>query len=122
MAGLFDFTGLGAIAELGKDILAMFPSAEQRAQAASKLQDFAAAVASQQSQINAVEAASGNWFVSGWRPACGWLCMFALAYNTVIAPMFHLGLGDTGTLISILTGMLGLGVMRSAEKITAGRK
>lgn len=117
-----DWLGLGPIAELGKEILAMFPNAEQRAKAANKLQDFASAVASKQSDINIEEAKSGNWFVAGWRPACGWLCVCALAYNTMIAPMFHLGLGDTGTLISILTGMLGLGVLRTAEKISAGRK
>lgn len=117
-----DFLGIGPIAALAKSLLEMFPNAEQRAAAANKLQDFAAAVASKQSDINAIEAANGNWFVSGWRPACGWLCMGALAYNSVIAPMFHLGLGDTGTLISILTGMLGLGTLRTAEKISAGRK
>lgn len=117
-----DFLGIGPIADLAKEILSMFPNADQRAAAANRLQDFAAAVASKQSDINAVEAANGNWFVSGWRPACGWLCMLALAYNTVVAPMFHLGTGDTGTLVSILTGMLGLGVMRSAEKISASRK
>lgn len=117
-----DFLGIGPIAELAKEILAMFPNAEQRAAAANKLQDFAAAVASKQSDINIAEAQSGNWFVAGWRPACGWLCVGALGYNTVIAPLFHLGLGDTGTLISILTGMLGLGALRTAEKITAIRK
>ena len=117
-----DFLGIGPIAALATKILDMFPNAQQRSDALNKLQDFAAAVASQQSQINAVEAASGNWFVSSWRPACGWLCVFALGYNTVIAPIFHLGVGDTGTLISILVGMLGLGTLRTAEKITAGRK
>jgi hypothetical protein len=117
-----DFLGIGPIAELGKEILSMFPNAEQRAAAANKLQDFAAAVASKQSDINIAEAASGNWFASSWRPACGWLCTFALAYNAVVAPMFHLGIGDTSTLVSILTGMLGLGTLRTAEKISASRK
>lgn len=117
-----DFLGIGPIAALASKILDMFPNAAERSAALNRLQDFAAAVASKQSDINAVEAANGNWFVASWRPATGWLCMLALAYNTVIAPMFHLGLGDTGTLVSILTGMLGLGVMRSAEKISANRK
>lgn len=117
-----DFLGIGPIAALASKILDMFPNAQQRGEALNKLQDFAAAVASKQSDINIAEAASGNWFASSWRPACGWLCTFALAYNTIIAPLFHLGLGDTGTLISILTGMLGLGTLRTAEKISAGRK
>ena len=117
-----DFLGIGPIADLAKSILEMFPNAEQRAAAANKLQDFAAAVASKQSDINIAEAASGNWFASSWRPACGWLCTGALGYNAVIAPMFLLGLGDTSTLVSILTGMLGLGTLRSVEKISAARK
>ena len=117
-----DILGLGPIADLAKSILDMFPNAEQRAAVANKLQDFAAAVASKQSDINIAEAASGNWFASSWRPACGWLCTVALGYNAIVAPMFHLGLGDTGTLVSILTGMLGLGTLRTAEKISATRK
>ena len=112
-----DFLGIGPIAELAKKILDMFPNAEQRAQAASKLQDFALAVVSQQNEINKVEAASTSLFVAGWRPACGWLCVGALAYNTVIAPMFHLGVGQTETLIGILTGILGLGGLRTFEKV-----
>lgn len=114
-----DFLGIGPIAALASKILDMFPNAAQRSEALNKLQDFAAAVASKQSDINIAEAANGNWFVAGWRPACGWLCVGALGYNTVVAPMFHLGVGSTETLISILTGMLGLGIMRSAEKIAA---
>lgn len=117
-----DFLGVGPLADLAGKILDMFPNAAQRSEALNKLQDFAAAVASKQSDINIAEAQNGNWFVSAWRPACGWLCTGALGYNTIVAPMFHLGLGDTGTLIAILTGMLGLGTLRSAEKISAARK
>lgn len=112
-----DFLGIGPIADLAKQILQMFPNAEQRERAASKLQDFAAQVAAAQSETNKAEAASGNWFVAGWRPACGWLCVGALAYQTVIAPAFHLGSGNTETLISILVGMLGLGGLRTIEKV-----
>lgn len=117
-----DFLGIGPIAALASKILDMFPNAQQRGEALNKLQDFAAAVASKQSDINIAEAANGNWFVAGWRPACGWVCVGGLVYNTVAAPAFHLGVGDTGTLIAILTGMLGLGVMRSAEKISASKR
>lgn len=120
--GFLDVFGVGPIADLAGEILKMFPNAEQRATAANKLQDFAAAVASKQSDINIAEAASGNWFAASWRPACGWLCTGALAYNAVIAPAFHLGLGDTSTLVSILCGMLGLGTLRTAEKISAAKK
>lgn len=116
MAGFFDI-GLGPIAELGKSILDMFPNAEQRAQAASKLQDFASQVAAAQSATNTEEAKSENIFVSGWRPACGWICVVGLAYSSVVQPVFGLPVVDVNTLISVLSGMLGLGAMRTFEKM-----
>lgn len=114
---LFDITGIGSIADLAREILAMFPNAEQRAKAATALQDLVAKVAEQQSEINKAEASNPNWFVSGWRPACGWLCVGALAYSSVIAPIMHQPPGDTGTLVTLLFGMLGLGSMRTVEKL-----
>lgn len=112
-----DVLGLGPIAELAGKILAMFPNAEQRAKAATALQDLVAKVAEQQSKINEAEAQNPNWFVSGWRPACGWLCVGALAYASVIAPVLHLPPGNTETLVTLLFGMLGLGSMRTIEKV-----
>jgi hypothetical protein len=41
-----------------------------------------------QNQVNAVEAASTNWFVSGWRPSIGWVCAFCLAL--FYAPQFSI--------------------------------
>ena len=114
---LFDITGLGSIAELAGKILSMFPDAEQRAKAATAIQDLVSKVAEQQSAINTAEAQTGNWFIAGWRPACGWLCVGALTYASIIAPILHLPPGDTNTLITLLFGMLGLGSMRTFEKV-----
>lgn len=125
--GLFDITGLGSIADLGKEILSMFPNAEQRAAAANKLQDFAAAVATQQSATNAAEATSGSMFVAGWRPFVGWACGIGFVYGVIAQPMLaglltvlHLPAPppvDVSALVAILTGMLGLGGLRTVEKI-----
>lgn len=113
---IIDFLGLGPVAELAGKILEMFPNAEQRQKAASALQDLVAKVAEQQSEINKAEAANPSVFVSGWRPACGWLCVGALAYASIAAPLFGLPPGNTETLITLLFGMLGLGSMRTFEK------
>ena len=113
---LFDI-GIGPIADLAGKILEMFPNAEQRAKAATALQDLVAKVAEEQSAINTAEASNPNWFVSGWRPACGWLCVGALAYSSIIAPALHLSAGSTESLITLLFGMLGLGSMRTIEKV-----
>ena len=82
-----------------------------------------------QIQTNLQEAASTNWFVAGWRPFIGWTCGFGLAYVAVIEPVarfvaevwFSYQGGfpviDTSLTMQILMGMLGLGAMRSLEKV-----
>lgn len=43
-----------------------------------------------QIEVNKVEAASPSMFVSGWRPAVGWVCVFALGAYYI--PRFALGM------------------------------
>ena len=81
-----------------------------------------------QTEVNKVEAGSGNLFIAGWRPACGWACVGGLVYQVMFRPIvgwimsniFHWSLPpelDINTLGTLLFGMLGLGAYRSAEKI-----
>jgi hypothetical protein len=116
--GLFDLTGIGGVTDVLKELIQLFPNAEQRERAASKLQDAESAIASAQSATNTAEAGSSSLFVAGWRPACGWICVAGLGYSAVIAPVAHFPAADANTLIGILTGMLGLGTLRTAEKIS----
>lgn len=112
-----DLFGLGPIADLAKQILEMFPNAEQRAAAASKLQDLAAQIAQQQSATNTAEAANASLFVAGWRPFIGWVCGLGFVYS-ILQPMLHLPPVDMNNIIAILGGMLGLGTMRTVEKVS----
>ncbi len=82
-----------------------------------------------QLEINKAEAENAHWFVSGWRPFLGWCCGFGLAYAAIIEPFarFLAKVGfnyvgefpvvDTTITMQVLFGMLGLGVMRTAEKV-----
>ena len=74
-----------------------------------------------QLKINAVEAAHKSIFVAGWRPAVGWICASALAYHFVISPILDIWVDipvmEVESLYPILMGMLGLGGMRSFEKM-----
>ena len=115
--GLFDITGLGGVTDVLKELIQLFPNAEQRARAASKLQDAESAIAAAQSATNTAEAASPSFFVAGWRPFIGWVCGLGFVY-TIVGAALHLPAVDTNPMIMILTGMLGLGTMRTAEKIT----
>ena len=82
-----------------------------------------------QLEVNKVEAASPDRFVSGWRPAVGWVCAGGFAYVTLLQPLLpwlanlagaaHDPLPNipTDVLLTLLLGMLGLGGLRTAEKI-----
>ena len=91
---------------------------------------LAAAVALVQGQlaINQAEATNPNVFVSGWRPFIGWVCGAACAWNwiglpiakvAVIAAGYKLDLAPASLteMMPVLMGMLGLGSLRTVEKI-----
>jgi len=73
-----------------------------------------------QMKINKVEAAHKSIFVAGARPAILWICGIGLGYNTIVHPILDIWLEmpvvDPTLLMPVLTGILGLGGMRSFEK------
>jgi len=73
-----------------------------------------------QLEVNKVEAAHKSLFVSGWRPAIGWICGLSLLYSTILSPIlgiwFIVPPVDSSLLTTVLMGMLGLGAMRTVEK------
>ena len=90
-------------------------------QIATMSERHAQELAKGQLEVNKVDAASASLFVAGWRPAVGWSCCFALVYSTILSPIlsiwFTVPSVDSSLLTTVLMGMLGLGAMRSAEKI-----
>mgnify|MGYP000946381504 FL=1 len=76
-----------------------------------------------QLEVNKAEASSGNVFAATWRPAIGWVCAVALAYEFLIRPLaIGFGFGqfpdlDMTDLNTLLYGMLGLGALRTVEKV-----
>ena len=76
-----------------------------------------------QTDVNKVEAASSSVIVAGWRPAIGWVCALAMAYQYLVRPFLVAfnpvlafpGLDDN--LWQLLAGMLGLGGLRTFEKL-----
>lgn len=80
-----------------------------------------------QLEVNKTEAAHKSLFVAGWRPAVGWTCCLGMASNFLVIPMANFALAitgsavvipllDTGEMMPVLMGMLGLGAMRTYEK------
>lgn len=86
-------------------------------------------LAAGQLEINKAEAASRHPWTAGWRPFIGWICGAALAYQFVLLQIIQWGMAiwapditpppalDLGPLMSLLFGMLGLGTLRTYEKM-----
>lgn len=75
-----------------------------------------------QIEVNRTEAQSGSVFVAGWRPFIGWGSGCAFIYSTILYPTIEYfgGQGpklDNELLLYTLGGMLGIGAMRTYEKI-----
>ena len=95
-----------------------------------ELAELTAAVelAKGQMDINKAEAASGSLWNGGWRPAVGWGLGAAMVFQFVIAPLGVWAAGLAGYTVPmppplddqvwiVLTGMLGLGGLRTFEKL-----
>ena len=122
---------LSGITPIVNKVLDLIPDPNAKARAEAEMQaellKYAAEQSAQQSEVNKAEAANPNVFVSGWRPAIGWTCALAFMFMYVVAPLVtwvaaffnHLvpiPQFDTNALMSLTTGMLGLGAMRSFDK------
>lgn len=81
-----------------------------------------------QIEINKAEATNASVFVSGWRPFIGWVCGAALVYQYLIRPVVSWAVIAAGhplpampglddNLWELLLGMLGLGGLRTLEKV-----
>ena len=99
----------------------------ENAEALQELQ-LAAQGDAAQASINQVEAASPDLFVAGWRPFIGWVCGVAFAYHFILQPLLAFAIANAGgevklpafnmdELSTVLMGMLGLGGLRTIEKI-----
>ncbi len=124
---------ISALLDLGGKVMdRVFPDPAQAAAAKLEImklqQSGELAQIAGQMEINKVEAASASLFVSGWRPGIGWVCGAGFAVQFVIGPLAEWGSAlygvpvkfpqmDMGTMMPLLLGMLGLGGMRTAEKL-----
>ena len=74
-----------------------------------------------QSETNTIEAANPNLFVSGWRPAIGWVGAIGLLYQYLLRPIavgsgWHDLPALDQSLMELVTAMLGMAGLRTYEK------
>lgn len=125
--------GIDAIAELVSTAVdKIWPDANIEAQ--SKAEELKTELTKElqytlgQLEINKIEAASPSLFVAGWRPAVGWAGALGYGYEFLWRPIANglcVAAGfppifagiETEALSTLLFGLLGLGTLRSVEKI-----
>lgn len=123
---------ISAALDLGNTLInKIFPDPAQASQAKLELlklqQSGELATMTAQTDINKEEAKSTSLFVSGWRPAIGWVCALALMYQYLLRPLMTWGttvfgynlppmVGLDDNLWQLMMGMLGLGGLRTYEK------
>lgn len=121
---------IGPIIDKALDLI---PNKNERARAResmeAELQRAIESAAEQQNKINLVEAGSSSVFVAGWRPFIGWVCGAGIAWAFIVQPVavwyisiFHPGINtlpqiDTDTLFQLVLAMLGMGGLRTFEKM-----
>lgn len=109
------------------------PDATEKAKLAHEIatmsERYAHELALAQIQVNKAEAESPSIFKGGWRPFIGWTCGVAFAYHFIGQPLAVFALAATGHpvpelprfemdgLMTVLLGMLGLGGLRTFEKL-----
>lgn len=139
--------GMGDIVKSIGDVAdSLFTSDEERLKVALQERQTESELIKAQTSVNVEEARHGSIFVAGWRPFIGWIGGIALAYQFVLYPLliwiWALGqtqgwipcyvnpeqvsgactfttppVFDSGPLFAIVTGMLGIGGMRSYDKL-----
>jgi hypothetical protein len=121
MKGIAD--GVTAVGGLLKDVKAMITGKEViPPEVQVKLAEIDANLANAQAAIDAAEASNPNIFISGWRPAIGWTGALIIFFAYIVKPVLvsvgvkvpDIAMGD---LWPVILGILGLGTMRSVEKV-----
>ena len=107
---------------------AVLPDPVKRAEVMTTLLTELGKLDQGQLAINQTEAAHRSLFVAGWRPMIGWACAFGIIYQFIFIPVVSwcvamLGLdmvplpGLDDNLWQLTMGMLGMGALRTVEKL-----
>jgi hypothetical protein len=122
--------GVADAVAAGLKVLDKFvPDPAAKAEAEKELRNALLAWDTEQIKVNAAEAANPNLWVSGARPALLWICAVGYGWHYILYPaLFFLGSvfqvtgmpqrsGIDGGLFELAIALLGLGGLRTYEKI-----
>lgn len=138
MSLLTQLNPAGLVLEAAKGLIArIWPDPVQQAEAQRKLAELEQAGelaqlnADLQTRLAQIEVnkldAQGNWFQRGWRPYIGWTGGVGLSYQFLLQPLLtwlSINVGwlappvlDSDVLYGLVAQLLGLGALRTFERV-----
>ena len=120
---------IDAVSAVGNAVDQLFTSDEERAQAEILMAKIRQRPQILQAEINRIEAAHRSLFVAGWRPFIGWVCGLGFLWAFLLHPFFEWAIALQGldvvapsivtdNMMELVLALLGLGTLRSVEKMT----
>ncbi len=133
LAKIFGGPAIDAVSAVGNVVDQLFTSDEEKAQAALLMAKLRQKPQLLQAEINRIEAAHRSLFVAGWRPFIGWVCGVGFLWAFLLHPLFEWLVALQGLtvaapaivtdhLMELVLALLGLGTLRSVEKMTGRTK
>ncbi|VAV94618.1 hypothetical protein MNBD_ALPHA02-696 [hydrothermal vent metagenome] len=133
LSKIFGGPAIDAVSAVGNVVDQLFTSDDERAQAALLMEKLRQQPQILQAEINRIEASHRSLFVAGWRPFIGWVCGLGFLWAFILHPLFLWvvalrGLAITppeimtDNLMELVLALLGLGTLRSVEKMTGRSK
>lgn len=130
---IFGGPTVDVISAIGSAFDKTFTSKEEKAQARLLLEKLRQQPYLLQAEINRVEASHRSIFVAGWRPFIGWVCGAGFLWAFLGHPIFEWVVAlmeveltapvlETDPLLELVLAMLGLGGLRTVEKMNGRSK
>jgi len=128
LSGLLGGSAAAPITAVGNVLDSLFTSDEEKLDKQALLTKLAQQPNLAQVELNKVEAGHRSIFVAGWRPAIGWVCAIGLLMTFIVNPFLQWLTGDAGPalpndiILELVLALLGLGALRTVEKMNGKAK
>lgn len=128
LSSLFGGAAAQPIEAIGNVLDKLFTSDEEKLDKKIILQRLSQRPSELQIELNKIEAQHRSILVAGWRPFIGWVCGAGLAFVVIINPLIswvaHRSPPDVPQrlIFDLILALLGLGTLRTVEKIQGKSK
>lgn len=122
LSSLFTSNTSSVVKEVGNALDKIFTSDEELLSKQIIIEKLNNELSTGQIELNKIEAKHKSIFISGWRPFIGWICGIGLLYEFLLKPILgSFGVNvvsvDIGSLHSLIIALLGMGTLRTVEKL-----